>query len=165
MATLVEILGGPANRSRVIDETVRLIDSEMGRKKGLKAMPLKAGYKLVKGFKPGFVRGAVDHLLDEFCERLDPFYQAWNESPPEGRPTLTEALRRDQYKVADALLGVTDSRAQKSTNRVIKKTYSKLRPIAQGHVQEALPGLGRTIEPFLKAHAEAAAKQDSSSPS
>ena len=157
MATLQEILGGPANRSRVVDDTVRLIDGEMGRKKGLKAMPLKAGYKLVKGFRPGFVRGCVEYLLDDFCAKLDPFYQTWTASPAEGRPSLTEALRREEHKVSDALLGVTDVRAERSKNRGIRKMYFKLRPIAQSHVREALPGLGRTIEPYLKAHAEAAA--------
>ena len=47
------------------------------------------------------------------------------------------------------LFGETDKRANRSTNRVIVKVYRKLRGKAKGHVIEALPGLGRAIEPFL----------------
>jgi hypothetical protein len=127
-----------------------LIDEEVGRKRGLSSIPLKGGYKMVKGLRPGFVPGVVDFLLDEFCQALQPFYAKWAEQPAEGRPSLQEALRREQDQVAEALLGVTDRRADRSTNRAVIKVYRKLRSTAKGHVKEALPGLGRAIEPFLK---------------
>ena len=67
MTTLTEQLGG-ANRPRVVAACARLVDDEVARKRGLTAMPLKAGYKMVKGLKPGFVPGVVDFLLEEFCQ-------------------------------------------------------------------------------------------------
>ncbi|RMG06269.1 MAG: hypothetical protein D6731_26205 [Planctomycetota bacterium] len=122
----------------------------MARKRGLRAMALKAGYKTVKGLRPGFVPAVVDFLLDEFCAALDPFYRRWSEGPADARPPLARALEAERDAVAEALLGVTDRRADRSTNRVVVKIYRKLRPTAKEHVLEALPGLGRSIEPFLR---------------
>ena len=150
MPTLHELLAAPDRRSRVLTDCERLIDDEVASKRGLTSIPVKAGFKVVKGLRPGFVRAAVDFLLDDFCGALDPFYQRWASEDPASRPPLSEALRRDGDPVADALLGVTDRRAQGSTNRVIVKTYQKLRGTAKGHVREALPGLGRTVEPYLR---------------
>ena len=75
MATLTEILGTPPIRQRVIDGCARLVDSEVARKRGLRAMALKAGYRLIKGLKPAFIPKVIDFLLDEFCQAIDPFYQ------------------------------------------------------------------------------------------
>ena len=149
MTTLLEILGTPPTRAAVIGGCTRLVDSEVSSKRGLMAIPLKAGYKVVKGFRPGFVGGVVDFLLDEFCQALDPFYQRWHETPVESRPNLTQALVRESDQVAEALLAVTDRRAERSTNRSIVKVYRKLRGTGKRHVIDALPGLGRTIEPHL----------------
>ncbi len=149
MTTLVEKLGSPPTRTAVVDSCSRLVDSEVARKRGLMAIPLKAGYKVVKGFRPGFVPGVVDFLLDEFCQALDPFYQRWQESPADSRPTLAEALRRESDQVGEALLGVTDRRVDRSTNRPVVKVYRKLRGTAKKHVIEALPGLGQAIEGHL----------------
>ena len=148
--TLLARLAAPAARPRVCADCARLIDDEVARKSGLSSLPLKAGFKLIKGLRPGFIPGAVDFLLDEFCETLQPFYAEWSALPETDRPPLGAELQRQSERVADALLGVTDRRAERSTNRVVLKTYRKLRGVAKGHVVAALPGLGRTIEPYLK---------------
>ena len=150
MAVLTEILGTPPTRQQVIDGCARLVDSEVARKRGLRAMALKAGYKIVKGLKPGFIPKVVDFLLDEFCIAIDPFYQRWREVDSANRPSLAATLQRQQGQVAEALLAVTDRRIARSTNRVVVKTYHKLRGMAKAHVIEALPGLGRLMEPHLQ---------------
>lgn len=147
--TLVERIGGPARRQRVLDDCVRLIDDEMRAKSGLLSIPIKAGYKVVTGLKPGFTRHAMDGLLDDFCIALEPFYRQWQDAPKDKRPGLGEALKRDENKVADALLGVTDARAARAQHQLLKSTYGKLRGMAKGHVIAALPGLGRTIQPHV----------------
>ena len=44
------------------------------------------------------------------------------------------------------LLGITDEKIKGAENRVIIKTYEKLRGQAKKHVEEALPGVGRLID-------------------
>lgn len=147
-SVVLERLANPQNRPRVLEDCSRLIDAEVASKRGLSALPLKAGYKVIQGVKPGFVRHCVDFLLDDFCVALEPYYQAWSQKDP--RPSLESTLRAQAPQVADALLGVTDKRAQRAQNRTLISLYQKLRGAAKGHVEAALPGLGRTFEPYLK---------------
>ncbi|MGE0712200.1 MAG: hypothetical protein AB7N76_32280 [Planctomycetota bacterium] len=150
MPTLRDHLLGN-DRQRVVSDTVRLVDHEMDRKSGLRAIPLKAGYKLVKGFKPGFVPAVVDGMLPEFCDALEPFFQEWL-GRGDARGTLEAALKRDETRVAEALLGVADRRVRNANvpgAGAIQKAYNSLRGTARGHVIDALPGLGRVVQPFL----------------
>lgn len=149
--TLLERLTtGPGRRDRVLDDCVRMIDEEVASKGGLMSLPLKAAYKVVKGVRPGFVRAAMDFLLDDFCRALEPFYRAWADTAAETRAPLGDALRKEQERVADALLSITDARAARSTHTTVRALYEKLRGAAKGHVVAALPRLGRTIEPYLR---------------
>lgn len=147
---LEQLTAGPGKRDRVLDDCVRLIDEEVSSKSGLMAVPLKGAYKVVKGLKPGFVRGAMDFLLDDFCRSLEPFYRSWIEAPPESRGSLADALRKNEQQVADALLSITDQRAARSQHTTVRSLYQKLRGAAKGHVVAALPRLARTIQPHLQ---------------
>jgi hypothetical protein len=51
-------------------------------------------------------------------------------------------------RVADALLSVTDSKADGAQSGVVRKTYTKLRPSAKKHVEEAVPGLAVLLEKY-----------------
>src|SRR5205085_5267109 len=74
MSTLKEILTRPGTRPQVIADCERLIEEEVDSK-GLAGLPIKAAYKIVRAVKPGFIGEVIDHMLDDFCERLDPLYQ------------------------------------------------------------------------------------------
>lgn len=143
MTSLTERLD-TIDRQIVIDDTVQLIDDEVAQKSGLSGMAIKGGYKVVKRLKPNMIEEAVDHLLDDFSEALDPLYQDFLE---DDRTTTFEAYLQDHDgQAAEDLLGITDARAEKADNRVLKKTYGKLRGQAEKHVRQALPGVGRLID-------------------
>ena len=91
----------------------------------------------------------MDNLLDDFAARLDPFYQA----VPAGR-SLPAHFVSQGSPIAEALLGITDERAQRAQNQTARKAYDKLRPTAKKHVEAAVPGIARLVE---KHTAEAAA--------
>lgn len=140
--TLVDKIAVQPKRQQVIKDCELLIDEEVKRKGGLSGMAIKMGYSLVKAVKPGFMTEAVDHLLDDFARRLDPFYQAARGSD---RPLSGQFVERSG-EIAEALLGITDARAQRAQNAAVKKSYEKLRPSAKAHVVEAVPGIARLIE-------------------
>ncbi|MEZ6186203.1 MAG: hypothetical protein R3F62_14500 [Planctomycetota bacterium] len=148
MSELLERING--QRPQVIQSCVGLIENEVSSKRGMMALPLKAGYKVLKGIKPGFVAHCVDFLLDDFCRAMDPYYATWTSKEAASRGGLDRELAGQQEQVSEALLGVTDARAQRATNRTLKKLYEKLRPKAKEHVKAALPGLGRTLEPYVR---------------
>jgi hypothetical protein len=138
MATLQELLGGPSKRAAVIDDALRVLDAEVDDKSGLTGIAVKTAFKLVRGVSPEFLRSAVDHLLDDFLRALDPVYQEALQRGIDARQHMTS----NPSRVADLLLAITDARAARAKNQVIKKTYEKLRDGAKKHVEAAVPRLG-----------------------
>lgn len=147
MTTLKDILLSPENRPRVIRDAEQLVDSEVNAKSGLSGIAIKAGFKVVKGIKPGLIPEAIDTLLDRFVERLEPFHAEWLQANKS--PGFEAFLSSRKSKVANALLGVTDDRARQVKNQTIKKTYESLRPKGEEHVSAAVPGLGRILSRYL----------------
>jgi hypothetical protein len=141
MGTLSETLLVPGNRQKVIDDCVRLIDEEVASKGGISGLAIKASYAVVKAVKPGFIPESVDHMLDDFVARLEPFYV---EAQQKNEPVAPYMSARADA-VADALLTISDSRATRAKNQVVKKAYEKLRPTAKKHVEAAVPRVGRLV--------------------
>lgn len=142
MATLREIVATDDKRRAVIEDASRVLDAEVDSKSGLSGLAVKTAYKVVKGISPGFIKFVINDLLDEFLNALDPMYQEALEKKISPRAHLTANPNR----VAELLLGVTDARAVKAKNMLIKKTYDKLRSAAKGHVVAAVPRLGQLVE-------------------
>src|SRR5580698_6423333 len=141
MANLSEFLAGE-KKDQVVDDCCTLIDAEVKDKGGISGLAIKAGYSAIKGVKPGFVRTVVSDLLPEFARALDPFYQ---EAKTSGRP-VADFFASHSDRVAEALLAITDAKAQKSKNGLVKGTYDKLRGTAKKNVEAAIPRLGKMVE-------------------
>lgn len=142
MATLPEALTSDSKKAAVVDDCCTLIDAEVGDKGGISGLAIKAGYSAIKGIKPGFVRQVVTDLLPDFAHALDPLYQ---EAKGSGRP-IGDFFGANTSRAADALLAITDGKAQRSKSGVVKGTYDKLRGSAKKNVEAAVPRLGKLIE-------------------
>jgi hypothetical protein len=138
MATLVELLGAPPKRGAIVDDALGVLDSEVDSKSGLGGLAIKGAFKIVKGVSPDFLRSVVDHLLDDFLNALDPIYQEAQQRGLDPRQHLIS----NPSRVADLLLNITDARAARAKNQMVKKTYEKLRDGAKKHVEAAVPRLG-----------------------
>lgn len=141
--TLKEILLDSGRRPAVVTDLQNLIDSEVGEKGGVSGTVIKTGYSAVKKIKPGIIGSAVDSLLDEFAAALEPIYADFKAS---GSGDFASYLPTRGDEASDALLSVTDTRAEKSSRDSIKKVYGKLRPKGKENVTEALPRLGKLID-------------------
>lgn len=138
----------PSKRPALVADACRVLDAEVADKAGLSGMGIRGAYKVVKGVKPGFIPDVVDMLLDDFVAALEPIYrQAVEAGAPPSRH-----LEEHRGEVADALLAITDRRADRSQLKSVKALYRKLRPSAKKHVEEAAPRLGQLLEQ----HAESA---------
>ena len=144
MPSLNDILMKDGVRDRVIDDAVVLIDEEVASKRGITGMAIKGGYKFVKKLKANFVRDALDGLIDEFIEKLDPFYQSHGSNKG-----FDAYMRGHASEIADALLEVTDERRNRTSHAALGKAYDKLRPIAKSNVEQAVPRLGRLVQKYL----------------
>lgn len=144
MASLSAIVANPTKRRAVVDEGVAVIEAEVADKSGLSGMAIKTAFAMVKKIKPGFVGGAMNHLLDDFARQVDPFWADCQKSGADARGYFT----RNAGAVSEALLKITDERAR-SASGPARSTYDKLRPEASKHVQAAMP----RIADLLKKHA------------
>ncbi len=144
MSRLADFLLTAEKHQAVVRDVCALIDEEVARKSGLGGLAIKGGYAVVKGVKPGIITGAVEDMLPEFVEKLEPF---WADHQKESTGNPMEAfLRNRSGSMAEALLSITDSRAARAKNQILKKTYEKLRPYGKKNVEEAAPGIGRLID-------------------
>ena len=143
MSSLKEALLAEGKRQAVLKDATLVLDGEVASKSGLSGIAVKAAYAIVKAIKPGVIPESIDALLDEFVERLEPFYAAHAASRG---GTLTEYFVSHGAEIADALLGITDARAARSKNNTMRKAYEKLRPQGKKHVQEAMPRVAQLVE-------------------
>jgi hypothetical protein len=153
MPTLTDMLLVPGTRPKVVADCVQLINEEVDSKGGLTGIAVKASYALVKAIKPGFINEAVDHMLDDFVKRLEPF---WDDAQVKNEP-IGPLMNARAPQVADALLAISDERAQRSSNPTLKKAYEKLRPTGKKHVEQAVPRVGRLVQKYASQAAQAGA--------
>jgi hypothetical protein len=146
---LAEKLTAPEIRRDVVRACCDLVENEVANKSGISGLAIKAGYKVVKTLKPGMIPGAVDTLLPEFAAAMQPLYDKSVQGDADGKTAFTKYLNDHADETADALLKVTDARAQKAKNATVKKTYDRLRGSARENVRAAVPGLARALAPFL----------------
>ena len=144
--TLSTALLAPTTRPQVVDAVLRLADSEVAGKKGIGGTLLKTAFAGAKKAGEGRLRRAVDSLLPSVARTLDPYYEASGEVP--FGTYLADPARSGQ--VADELLAVADAKASAVEGNPLGKIYSSLRGKAKDHVVAALPGLGSTLESFVR---------------
>ena len=143
VATLREIVLTEEKKPEVFADAQGLLDSEVKKKKGVSGLAVRAGYRLVKTFKRGFLKKVISDLMPEFCDALEPLHEKHLKM---SKGSFSDYLQSHQEQVAEALLSVTDGKAEQSTNKTIKKTYHKLRGSAERNVKEAIPGLAVLLD-------------------
>jgi hypothetical protein len=148
MPSLKEKLPLPEKRSEMVDACAQLLDREVSSKGGLGGLAVKAAYKVFKSFKPGAARDAVDGLFDDFVDALEPFHQEYEQEHPTG--TFGAHLKSRTGRVAEALVQVTDRRAERSRHKNLVKAYQKLRGSAVRNVEAAVPGLADLMDGYYQ---------------
>ena len=128
-------------------DAAALVSDEVRSKSGLSGVAIKTAFKAVSKVSPSLVENVVDNLLDKFVSKLEPFFNEWSEGGRQG--SFESYLSARSNQVANALLAVTDERARTVDNKVLKKSYSSLRPQGEKNVQAAVPGLGRVLDKYL----------------
>ncbi|MBX3156465.1 MAG: hypothetical protein KF773_10735 [Deltaproteobacteria bacterium] len=150
MATLVEQLGKDPVRPAVIVDCVDLIDAQVKTK----GFVIKSAYATIKAIKKKFVPETVDALLDDWLGKLQPHYDKWSANKASSFSDFLVARSDD---VAEDLLSVTDTRAEKTSHTTAKKMYLRMRDGAKKNVIESIPSLATMLEKHLAAAPQPAA--------
>jgi len=141
-ATLQEILLAPETQPQVIADCYALIQQEVSDMSGISGTAVKLAYKTVTTFAPGHVRHMVETLLPDMVNQLQPFWAGFTTSGGSG---FGDYLAKRGEEVSEALLSVTDARAEASDRPTIIKAYRAVRGGAAKHVQAALPQVGDLV--------------------
>ena len=132
----------PHVRPEVVADACALLDDEVRRTSGISGMAIRSAYRVLTGIRPGMVPSAVDGLLDPFADQLDPFYQ---QHVTTGVP-LADILASQRTSMAEALLSITDDRAERTSQATLRRTYQRVRGSARGYVEAAAPGIATLID-------------------
>ena len=144
MATLRDLLLTPEYPPTLIADTQALVDSEISSK-GITAAPLKAAYKVVTAFAPGYYQEAITAMLPGMVLRLEPY---WADFAASGGADFGDYLAKRGPEVSEALLAVTDDMAQRSGRAAIVKAYQMVRGGAGKNIESALPALGAMVQKY-----------------
>lgn len=124
---------------------MRLIETQVAARGGLRGMSLKTGLAVLKAARPGVLERAVQRLLPEFIDALEPLYQAFRASSDRDFAVFLGKHGRD---ATQALLAVADLRVREASPAV-QGAYARLRKLAESEVEAALPAVARTIQAHL----------------
>jgi hypothetical protein len=144
LATLQQLLLTPENMPRLVADAQTLVDGEVASK-GITAAPLKAAYKAVTSFAPGYLTEAIQAMLPGMVIQLDPY---WAEFKTSGSADFGDYLSKRGDEVSQSLLAVTDDMAQNSGRGAVVKTYQMVRGSAGKNIEAALPALGAMVQKY-----------------
>lgn len=136
---LEQALQDPVRRSALLDACVAALEDEVAAKRGVGGMALRTAYRAFDKVQPGMARTTFGKLLPEFVPALQPL---WNEARAGDPAAWFEGHRGE---VADALLAVTDARAERASNPMLRKLYRSLRGSARHHVSGAVPRIATIL--------------------
>jgi hypothetical protein len=144
LATLPELLLTNENKPHLIADTQALVDNEISSK-GITAAPLKAAYKVVTAFAPGYYQEVIEAMLPGMIHQLAPY---WADFSTSGGADFGDYLAKRGPEVSESLLAVTDDMAHRSGRAAIVKAYQMVRGGAGKNIETALPALGALVQKY-----------------
>ena len=147
MSTLTEKLNEDGIRPKVLQDCVVVLEEEVNKKSGISGFTVRKGFQVVNRIDNGrLLNKAIDGLLDDFVNALNPYYQSYIQNGQNGGFSNYLASQEDQ--VAESLISVTDTKRQYTNNTVFAKSYDTLRPTALRNVKDSVPAVGRLMEKY-----------------
>jgi hypothetical protein len=144
--TLHEVLLAPATQPAVVADGLTLIEQEVASKSGVSGTATKLAYKTANTFASGYLQHTVESLLPDLVTELEPF---WADYTASGAAGFGDYLAKRSDEVSEALLSVSDARAEISSRPVIIKAYRTVRGGAAKNITAALPAVGALVEKYM----------------
>ena len=144
MPTLQEMFHNDENFPRLVADTQALVESELASK-GITAAPLKAAYKVVTAFAPGYYQEVISAMLPGMVYQLEPY---WADFSTSGGADFGDYLAKRGPEVSESLLTVTDDMARQSGRATVVKAYQMVRGGAGKNIESALPALGAMVQKY-----------------
>jgi hypothetical protein len=143
--TLHDLVLAPDTPPAVVADCLKLIEQEVAGKSGVSGTATKLAYKTASTFAPGYMQHTVESLLPDLVTELEPF---WADYTTSGAAGFGDYLAKRSDEVSEALLSVSDARAEISSRPVIIKAYRAVRGGAAKNITAALPAVGALVEKY-----------------
>ncbi len=145
MPTLQELFLNDENFPRLVADAQALVESELANKGGISGTAVKAAYKAVTTFAPGYYHETLSGMLPDMLAQLQPY---WADFGASGGADFGDYLAKRGDEVAESLLSVTDNMAQLSGRAAVVKAYQMVRGGASKNIEAALPALGAMVQKY-----------------
>jgi hypothetical protein len=145
VATLQELLLTPEKFPHLVADTKALVQGELDCKGGISGTAVKAAYKVVTAFAPGYYEETLSAMLPDMVNALAPY---WADFTGFGGGEFGDYLVSRSGEVSESLLAVTDNMAELSGRAAVVKAYQMVRGGASKNIEAALPALGAMVQKF-----------------
>jgi hypothetical protein len=143
--TLQDLLLNEQNWPHLVADTKALVNGELANKGGISGTALKAAFKAITAFAPGYYDHAITTMLPEMIVKLEPY---WADFGVSGGADFGDYLAKRGEEVSASLLTVTDDMAERSGRAAVVKAYRMVRGGASKNIEAALPALGAMVQKY-----------------
>ena len=145
MPTLQELFLNDENFPRLVTDTQALVEGELANKGGISGTAVKAAYKAITAFAPGYYQETLSGMLPDMITQLQPY---WADFGASGSADFGDYLSKRGDEVSESLLSVTDNMAHLSGRAAVVKAYQMVRGGAGKNITVALPALGAMVQKY-----------------
>ena len=146
MKSLADQLLAPHHSREFEGDLVRLIETRIAAVSGLKGFGFKAALAAVQLNFPDAIPRAVHHLSPQIVAALEPLHQEFRK---QSGGDFSAFLRQHSTRMTDAMMGVTDTRVERSKSTTLKSFYASFHGFAQKEISAGMPDLAKLIRSYL----------------
>ena len=145
---LKDILLAEDYRDTAVARITGVVEQQIARRKGLSGAGLRTALKMAKSNRPDMLPTVINRLLPHFCEALEPYFQQFQASD---ETDFQHFVMQRESELTEAMLSVTDGRAEQTQKKTFKRMYKQLRGTAGDELSAALPDIAALVQARLPA--------------
>jgi hypothetical protein len=145
-SSLASILLSPEHKEEFVSDSLQLIEAHVAQRRGLKGITMRTGLAMLRSARPGLLRQAIEQLLPELIQALQPLYFECSQA---GKTGFGTHLRQCEDRATQLLLATADRRAAASASAVVRANYKRFRGMAEEEVRLAMPAMAQLIDKYV----------------
>lgn len=145
MTHLSSLMSG-SSRTEFIADCGDLIEKAASSQSGISGMAIKGGLAAAKKADDNVVPKALERILPDVLDALDP---RWQEFADSGQEDFGTFLETHQGEVSDEIMKIADKHVEKVNSAALRKPYNSLRGKATKILSPEVPAFGRVVQKHM----------------
>lgn len=138
-----------SKREEVVHDLAAFAEQTVSQQTGVSGVAVKGAYSAVQKIRPDIVSRGIDRLLPDVAEALQPHWDDYLEAgggQADTAGTFGTFLDNRRDQVADSLLRIADTTADRLDNAALVKIYRGVRGRGEKILAANVGGIGRVVE-------------------